>query len=183
MADDLAIEQLVRDRLTKNGDLIVARIKEKLIAQGKVASGQLLDSIGFDLKVENGIISLNILSNDYFYYVDQGRKPGKQPPIFKILQWMDFKNIRPISTGIPKNRFGLPRADRSLAFLIARKIGRDGIKGTGILSSTMEETNDPLVHDLTALITQAIVDIIGKDMLGIAQEVNSSILNMTVNYF
>lgn len=180
---DQDIENLVRERLTKNGDQIVARIKEKLIAQGKIASGDTLNSIGFDIQVQNGVMDLNILANHAFYYVDKGRKPGKQPPIFKVLQWMDFKNIQPISRNIPSNHFSIPRADRSLAFLIARKIGRDGIKPTNILSSTLEETNDPLIKDLTALITQAIIDIIGKDLEEIAQQVNSSVLNMTVNYF
>lgn len=50
----------------------------------------------------------------YWYYLVYGRKPGKQPPIDSILGWLEKKGI---TADIPQ---------RSLAFLIARKIGRFG---------------------------------------------------------
>lgn len=180
---DIDIENLVKERLTQYGTRIIERIKERLQEQDKLASGDLYNSISFDVEVEGGIVSLNVYANDYFKWVDQGRPPGKQPPMWKILKWTDNRGIHPRSTGIPQRSFGLPRADRSLAFLIARKIGMEGIKPANILSTTIEEVNDPMVTDLTAIITQAIVDIIGKDLEDIAQQVNSSVLNMTVNYF
>lgn len=32
---------------------------------------------------------------DYWYYVENGRGPGKQPPVNKIVQWMKKRNIVP----------------------------------------------------------------------------------------
>lgn len=53
-------------------------------------------------------------SKKYFTVLETGRKPGKRPPIDVILQWIKDK---PIASDINP---------RSLAFLIARKIGEEG---------------------------------------------------------
>ena len=50
----------------------------------------------------------------YWYFLVNGRKPGKQPPIDTILGWLQKKGIT------------ADISQRSLAFLIARKIGRLG---------------------------------------------------------
>lgn len=50
----------------------------------------------------------------YWYFLVFGRKPGKQPPIESIMGWIERKGITS-SIGI-----------KSLAFLIARKIGKLG---------------------------------------------------------
>lgn len=50
----------------------------------------------------------------YWYFLVFGRKPGKQPPIESIMDWIERKGIT-ASIGI-----------KSLAFLIARKIGKLG---------------------------------------------------------
>jgi hypothetical protein len=52
--------------------------------------------------------------NHYWYFLVNGRKPGKRPPIDSILGWLQKKGI---TADIPL---------RSLAFLIARKIGKLG---------------------------------------------------------
>lgn len=66
------------------------------------------------LKISGDMIYGEIQANHYWYYLVHGRKPGKQPPIDSILEWLEKKGIT---------------ADislRSLAFLVARKIGRVG---------------------------------------------------------
>lgn len=50
----------------------------------------------------------------HWYYTVHGRKPGKQPPLEAILGWVQKRGL---ATDI---------SERSLAFLIARKIGRVG---------------------------------------------------------
>ena len=51
-------------------------------------------------------------------FMELGRRPGKRPPIAVMLKWIEDKKITP-SPGMTK---------KALAFLIARKIGREGIK-------------------------------------------------------
>jgi hypothetical protein len=60
---------------------------------------------------------LTIYSTEkYFTVLETGRKPGKRPPIDVVEKWIVDKGIIP-DGGI---------STRSLAFLIARKIGEDG---------------------------------------------------------
>jgi hypothetical protein len=74
------------------------------------ASGKLANSIRFEVD-ETG---LKVYALDYFYYVEKGRKSGKAPPRAVIEQWITDKGIvSDIST-------------KSLAFLIQRKIAREG---------------------------------------------------------
>ena len=66
-------------------------------------------------------------------YTDQlvnGRSPGRQPPIKDIEQWIISKGIQPLNAKMSIS---------TLAFLIARKIGREGTKyfqqgGTDLIS-------------------------------------------------
>lgn len=72
---------------------------------------------------ENELI-LGIKMPEYGLYVDRGRKPGsKPPPISVIKDWVKTKGIGQFRDD--KGRF---ITNNSQAFLIARKIGRDGIK-------------------------------------------------------
>lgn len=105
-------------------DDLTQKYKELLARDGKNASGNLSRSvkaldISFSTKSVTGSISLA----SYWKYVEYGRKPGKMPPVSKILEWVRVKPDLPR----PRNN-AKPPTDAQLAFLIARKIGRDGIK-------------------------------------------------------
>ena len=75
------------------------------------ASGKLKDSVRQDIKNAVG----RVYALDYIYYLEKGRKPGKRPPAKAIEQWITDKGL--ILEGISK---------KSLAYLIARKIGEEG---------------------------------------------------------
>jgi len=75
------------------------------------ASGKLKDSVRQDIKNNVG----RVYALDYIYYLEKGRKPGKRPPSKAIEQWITDKGL--ILDGISK---------KSLAYLIARKIGEEG---------------------------------------------------------
>jgi hypothetical protein len=74
-------------------------------------TGKMSDSLGYRVD-ENG---LTIFSSEKFFTVlETGRKPGKMPPISAIEEWVRNK---PVASELNP---------RSLAFLIARKIGEEG---------------------------------------------------------
>ena len=75
------------------------------------ASGELARSTEFIIQFRGGIIEVLFISNDYYYYIDNGRKPGKMPPIEAIKQWTRWK-------GIPEKA----------AWPIAKKIAKVGYK-------------------------------------------------------
>lgn len=101
----------------------VSTYKSLLIRDNKKASGDLINSIKalnieFNTTKYTGSISLK----NYWKYVEYGRKPGKFPPPKKILNWVKVKKI------LPKPIKGIKPTEKQLAFLISRKIARDGIK-------------------------------------------------------
>ena len=55
-----------------------------------------------------------LLGNDYIYYLDQGRKPGKFPPVQNIRDWVNSK------LGIQGKQ------GNAVAFLVGRKLANEG---------------------------------------------------------
>lgn len=109
-------------------------LKNELIAKydklGMRASGQWAESLSVKLS-EN---SAELLQESYGDQLDFGRKPGKQPPSEAIEQWLKDKGIAA--------RLEKDISISSLAFLIARKIGREGWNrkdhgGTNLISSVV----------------------------------------------
>lgn len=141
----------IEDILEKFGitatEVLVNAIKTKLIerqgANGSFrsvvnASGRLADSITY---VVTGS-KLSILGNDYIYYLENGRRPGKRPPKDVIRKWIDDKGI------VPRDNI----SKDSLAFLIARKMGQEGTTiykagGSDLVSGIF---NDQFVGSLQA---------------------------------
>lgn len=102
----------------------IANYKSLLIRDNKKATGNLIQSIRpLSIEVRNNKVIGEIKLADYWKYVEYGRKPGKFPPIDKILGWVKAKPVLPR----PMNGLREP-SEKQIAFLIARKIARDGIK-------------------------------------------------------
>lgn len=95
---------------------------------------------------------------DYWKYVEYGRGPGKQPPIDAIEQWVRIKPV------VPRAINGRVPDTRQLAFLIARKIGREGIEPKHYLRDTMysEEVNI-IINALKRTLTEQIIKSISED--------------------
>lgn len=79
-------------------------------------------------------MSVALFGEHYTYYLVNGRKAGKMPPVKAIKQWIEDK-------GIASNIKGKISVS-SLAFLIARKIGREGTRyyrrgGTNLIESVV----------------------------------------------
>lgn len=160
---------LVNEILHKWGEALTAKLKEDIKSKpitkfGAVnASGKLYDSVSYEVD-ERG---LRILAFDYAYFIEFGRGPtrtngtGELRP--KIRQWIDDKGIVP--DGITKD---------SLAFLITRKIHREGTEifkqgGTTLLRDIF---NDRLISDIQSDLAlsfqDAIVSNIRSELLKIA---------------
>lgn len=116
----------------------------------KNASRKLSDSTKHFVRIGDKAIAVGLRLEEYWKYVEYGRKPGKFPPPSAILKWIEVKPIipRPDSRG----RFPSPK---SLAFLIGRKIKREGIEPTPVLEATAEQVN--------AKFMQAIREALKKD--------------------
>lgn len=108
--------------------------KEKLIKDKKQTSGELLNNFSVSAKFENTEIIVQVNAPEYFKYVEEGRSPGKQPPPESIQKWIQVKGITPTA-----DKNGKLPTEKSLAYLIGRKIGQEGIKPGNQLANTVEE--------------------------------------------
>ena len=109
--------------------------RQRLIADDKVASGKLLNSIETYVTYNNLEYLVTIKAEDYLEYVEYGRRPGKMPPVSKILEWVKVRNI------MPEPRNGKLPTPENLAWAISKKIARDGILPTYSLADTLETVN------------------------------------------
>ena len=142
------------------------RLSQGLQQDNSIASGELDKSINFNIKSTQKKIELSITMLDYWGAVDGGRKAGKQPPIDKIKEWLSYPNVR------DKIRFGQNDSafseseKNSLAFLIARKIGRQGTKGNNFATNVF--TSSLITKELPEVILNAVAedaDLILADLL------------------
>jgi hypothetical protein len=101
----------MRNRIDEFLNGVISDIKEDQDIKDIRASGASANS----LKQSSTETSGEIKGLRYIGAQRFGRRPGKFPPIDDIKQWIDDKGINP--TDISKD---------SLAFLIARKIAREG---------------------------------------------------------
>ena len=111
--------------------------KRKLTDKEINASYKLLNSVETTVKRNDDEFIVTINLADYWIFVENGRGPGKFPPIDKILEWIRVKPIIPYSD----SRGRLP-TEEQLAFLISRKIAEQGTEPKRVLAETVSELNN-----------------------------------------
>lgn len=99
--------------------------QDNLIRNDRIASGDLLNNIEYEVTRGDFTYTIYVKMKDYWYFVENGRKAGKWPPIDNILRWITVKPVLP-----RPNAEGKLPTPQQLAFLIARKIGEEGTEGT-----------------------------------------------------
>lgn len=125
----------IKEVMEKYGLALVEEIIQQLKTAGKEATGNLAKSIDYELIEALDLISINIKAADYFEYVDQGRRPNSTPPpSAPIIKWAKKK-------GLPKFKTakGKPISDKARGFIIARSIGKKGIKPTNIVKKSIKK--------------------------------------------
>ena len=84
----------------------------------------------------------------YWKYIEYGRRPGKFPPPNKILDWVKIKPV------IPRPVNGIKPTEKQLAFLISRKIARDGIEAGNQFKEALDlcwDKNKNIISDAISL--------------------------------
>lgn len=99
--------------------------QDNLIRNDRIASGDLLNNIEYEITRGDFTYTIYVKMKDYWYFVENGRKAGKWPPIQNILDWIKIKPVLP-----RPNAEGKLPTPQQLAFLIASKIGTEGTEGT-----------------------------------------------------
>ena len=145
--------------LEEYGEAVRNLYQDKLIRGNKIATGDLLNSVEFEVKHEGTIYEVGLNLASYWKYVEYGRKPGgKFPPVNAIRDWIKVKPVLPK----PMANGKLPTLNQ-LSFLIGRSIAENGIKPTNALEKAKEETNDKYIEK----IVEAFSEDIGTNALNI----------------
>ena len=120
-----------------------------LSAKANLSGYELKDKIKFDLVIGSNTYQITFDAPSYWKYVNDGRRPGKYPPPDAIASWISKKGIVPY-----KDRSGKIPSIGSLAFLIGRKISREGTKGNRFLDIAIEDFEKTFTDKLADAITE-----------------------------
>lgn len=142
------------DNLTKVlndfGRFLVEEYKDNLILNNKNASDELYNSVKYIVDTKTrGRIEVNLSLAHWWKYIEQGRKPGKWPPISAIERWIEVKPVipRPLSNG------KLPTTQQ-LTYLISRKIGLEGIAPQPLLKQSVDSVMNSMLEFIEEAITK-----------------------------
>lgn len=108
----------------------------KILDAGKSATGNLVQNFQVVVNFQDNQVLCTVQTVDYFQWVENGRGPGKFPPLNVIENWIETKNI------LPRPENGKLPSQKSLVFLIGRKIAEHGIEPGNQLAETVNQLND-----------------------------------------
>ena len=129
------------------------------------------ENIKFVLNIDNDSFTIDFHAPDYWKYVDGGRKPGKFPPVNSLISWIRKRNITP--RALPSSKTSVPSTPptiNQLAFLIGRKISREGIKGNRFYELTVEEFKKEFTQKIEDAITEDIENQLDEFLTPISDE-------------
>ena len=127
--------------------------------KGKLPEGDLKDSITSRITLDLNNIRISLYLNDYWIYVENGRKPGKFPPINKMLNIA--RRVVPKPYRLPSGKSVLPN-EKQLAYLIGRKISKDGTKPTNYLKDSLNNKRQELINGLSTILVDEFKELILK---------------------
>jgi hypothetical protein len=147
------LKQNLKVLLDLYGDEIKMAIQQRLKKEKKYATGKAHNQ----LKKKVTANSLSIEGWKYIEVISGGREPGKEaPPLHKIIQWLNAKKGMSIKSDAYKGKKG---RIGSLAFIIARNIGKNGIKGNNMLTDIRNNIIPRFDEDLANFIQAEILRI------------------------
>ncbi len=140
MAEENRLERGAREL----GDFLVKRLQITLIKQGHVATSGLVQSIVSTVELALG--GLDIVERHVFYgnFVDTGRKPGtKRIPVDVIEEWLKQRRFEWAINNT-----------RGMAFAVQESIFQKGIKPSGWLTTTLNESAPIITTEVNRVISE-----------------------------
>lgn len=136
MADGkfISVSSILKDYGLK----IINALKKNL--EGHTASYKLQQSIDFSVSIFGSVYTMSIQMEDYWRYVEFGRRKGKFPPPDSIIKWTAQRGFSINQVAAQFGRKGKVNREsvrKQLAFLIGRKISRFGTPATHFASKTL----------------------------------------------
>lgn len=108
--------------------------QDRLILHDRIATGDLLNSCEVHVEYNGTEYEVKMDLAEYWRYVEMDTRPHWPPPS-AILRWVEIKPVLPH----PDANGRIP-SPRSLAYLIGRKISREGTTGSHDFQTAQETT-------------------------------------------
>ncbi len=143
------IDEAGKEGLKRVGAKILATAKENLQKNNSIATGQVRNSGIVEAKDNDVDVVFKSL---HASAVEFGRRAGKQPPTDNMLEWIKKKGIADTLTAKGNRRKrgeDFYKRAKSLAYLIARKIGKFGVKARPFLYPAFRQNEDEVIKILT----------------------------------
>lgn len=150
------------DILVELGENVRRGYVNKLVKNGHpTQENTLASTVTSEVIVKGTTYEVVLNLQDYWKYVEEGTRPH-WPPISAIAHWVQIKPVIPR----PDEKGNIP-SQQSLAFLISRKIAREGTQGT----HDLKETTDALLGYYEDLIKEALE----RDVFDYIEKVTSEV--------
>lgn len=116
--------------------------RENLVKSDALATEQLYNTATYQVTRDGLTWEVSLSLQDYWKYVEEGTKPH-WTPTEAITKWVRVKPV------IPRpDAFGRIPSEKSLVYLIRRKIAREGTEGRHDLLNAVQECNRRFLRDL-----------------------------------
>lgn len=136
------------------GNFIITTYKSQLEAE-QMNNGELYRTISYSVSTGTGGWVVSVSLENYWRYIEYGRRPGKMPPVSAIENWINVKQIIPHSMTLKSGKTVIPTIPQ-LSFLIARSIGRRGIAPKPLFKNSFEAAKQQFIQVIKDAITQDI---------------------------
>ena len=136
------------------GKVIIDNYKSQLEAE-QMNNGELYRTISYSVSTGTGGWVVSVSLENYWKYIEYGRRPGKMPPVSAIENWINVKQIIPHSMTLKSGKTVIPTIPQ-LSFLIARSIGRRGIAPKPLFKNSFEAAKKQFIQVIKDAITQDI---------------------------
>lgn len=116
----------------------VESMRNILVTSGKDATGNLINSLSYQVSVDGDDLTLEFSMAEHGKFVESGRKPNSlPPPVSALTPWLAIR-------GIPQ----------SAGFAVARSIGKKGIPPVPFFETSVESGREKLIADLEIAFAQ-----------------------------
>lgn len=136
--------------------------QNELRSLGSIASGA-LNNVDFEVEIKGGTYKIYLILQDYWKYVEYGRKPGKFPNVGKLQEWIKIKPILPRPL-----RNGIVPTEKQLTFMIGNSIKEKGIQPKPALANALQKNNNRLTK-----IKEAVSKSLDKEIKKMLKELNN----------
>jgi hypothetical protein len=135
-----------KNAIEKFGEAYIKELKDQLIKARKKATGELIQSLDYDLVEKPSRILLKIIANSYLIDVDQGRAKGaKRVDPSALGKWAKVKRMGLTFRGIKYKTYN------EVGWAISNRIIENGIKKTDVLEKTRRiiMSDEALINELS----------------------------------